>query len=373
MAIKEINIARSIITKRKEKGITQDDLANFIGVSTASVSKWETGHSYPDIVFLPQLASYFNITLDELMGYEPQMTDADIRKLCIELKNDFGAKPLDEVKSRCREIIKKYYSCFPLLFQIGILYVNYGWTSKSEEKKASTLNEAKELFIRVKTESDDLEFKQGALYLEATCEMMLGNSEAIIALLEDVKPAPKKEGLLAQAYVIEGKIKEAKSKLQEGIYTRILELFDILPQYLAINTDEPAHFEEIIKRTTALIDIFKLKSLAPLLIMPFYIVAARGYATLKNSDKALDVLESYTTLATGDIYPLHLLKSDEFFTFIDGLEKETLFGAAELPRDEKSIKQSMLDEVVDNPVYAILEDEPRYKLLVNKLKYNAGA
>ena len=47
--MKEINIAQTIIDKRKEKGITQEDLAEYIGVSKASVSKWETGQSYPDI------------------------------------------------------------------------------------------------------------------------------------------------------------------------------------------------------------------------------------------------------------------------------------------------------------------------------------
>ena len=67
--MKEINIARKLTTKRREKGITQEELALYIGVSKASVSKWETGQSYPDITFLPQLATYFNISIDELMGY----------------------------------------------------------------------------------------------------------------------------------------------------------------------------------------------------------------------------------------------------------------------------------------------------------------
>ncbi len=41
----EINIARTIVTKRREKGMTQEELAEFMGVSKASVSKWETGVS----------------------------------------------------------------------------------------------------------------------------------------------------------------------------------------------------------------------------------------------------------------------------------------------------------------------------------------
>ncbi|WP_312648674.1 helix-turn-helix domain-containing protein [Aminipila sp.] len=59
--MKEINIARKLIEKRKEKAITQEELAAYVGVSKASVSKWETEQSYPDITFLPQLAAYFNI------------------------------------------------------------------------------------------------------------------------------------------------------------------------------------------------------------------------------------------------------------------------------------------------------------------------
>jgi len=81
-----INISKIIAGKRRLKGITQDQLATHIGVSKASVSKWETGQSYPDITFLPQLAAYFDISIDDLMGYEPQMTKENIKKLYHRLK-----------------------------------------------------------------------------------------------------------------------------------------------------------------------------------------------------------------------------------------------------------------------------------------------
>ncbi|HAG42872.1 MAG TPA: hypothetical protein DCL31_05175 [Clostridium sp.] len=51
--MKEINIARTLIDKRKEKGITQEELAKYIGISKASISKWEIGQRYLDIIFLP--------------------------------------------------------------------------------------------------------------------------------------------------------------------------------------------------------------------------------------------------------------------------------------------------------------------------------
>ena len=68
----EINIGKNITKFRRSKGITEDELASYIGVSKSSVSKWENSITYPDIMLLPQLATLFNISLDELMGYEPQ-------------------------------------------------------------------------------------------------------------------------------------------------------------------------------------------------------------------------------------------------------------------------------------------------------------
>ena len=123
--MKEINIGKIIVAKRREKGLTQEDLAAYIGVSKASVSKWETGQSYPDITLLPQLGAYFNISIDDLMGYSPQLTATDIKNLYHRLADNFAAKPVAEVLAECQAIIKKYYSCFPLLLQMAVLFANH--------------------------------------------------------------------------------------------------------------------------------------------------------------------------------------------------------------------------------------------------------
>ena len=59
---------------RRGRGITQEELADFIGVTKASVSKWENGQSLPDILLLPQLAAYFDVSVDDLLGYQPQLS-----------------------------------------------------------------------------------------------------------------------------------------------------------------------------------------------------------------------------------------------------------------------------------------------------------
>ena len=53
---------------RKDKQLTQEQIAEVFGVSPQAISRWETAASYPDITQLPNIASYFETTVDELLG-----------------------------------------------------------------------------------------------------------------------------------------------------------------------------------------------------------------------------------------------------------------------------------------------------------------
>ena len=53
---------------RKDKQLTQEQIAEIFGVSPQAISRWENATSYPDITQLPNIASYFETTVDELLG-----------------------------------------------------------------------------------------------------------------------------------------------------------------------------------------------------------------------------------------------------------------------------------------------------------------
>ena len=63
-------IGANIARLRKEKNMTQDQLANLMGISFQAVSKWENGLSSPDVSSFPMLADVFGVTIDELFGRE---------------------------------------------------------------------------------------------------------------------------------------------------------------------------------------------------------------------------------------------------------------------------------------------------------------
>ena len=60
-----------ILELRKQEGLNQQELADTLGVSFQTVSKWETGITMPDISLLPDISEYFKVTVDELLGLIP--------------------------------------------------------------------------------------------------------------------------------------------------------------------------------------------------------------------------------------------------------------------------------------------------------------
>ena len=366
--MKEINLVHILIENRHKRGITQDELASYIGVSKAAVSKWETGTTYPDITLLPQLATYFNISIDELVGYEPQMTKEQIRDIYRKLASDFSTQPIEQVREQCQEITKKYFSCFPLLYQIGSLYVNHNTLIEDKAIAKEILEEASRLFERVKSETDDVDLAKQALNMEALCQLSLGNPKEVLNLLgEPDFSMTSTEPLLASAYHFLGNKKEARSILQVGIFQHTVILMNLLSIYLGLCLDNAETFEETGRRALAIAGAFNLNKLHPGIILPLYFTIAQGYMKLGNSEKALKTLEKYTQLATSNIYPLNF-HGDEYFDLLDGWLENTLTLGSDMPRNQMMMQKSVSESIINCKVFEPLKDNVQFQNMIKRLK-----
>lgn len=119
-----IELANRLIELRKEKGLSQEELANKLNISRQAISKWERGESSPDTDNLIELAKIYNISLDELLNYKK---DEEQNKEAKENKEDNKISKINLINT----IVTCIYSLIALIafILIGIYATNdnIGW------------------------------------------------------------------------------------------------------------------------------------------------------------------------------------------------------------------------------------------------------
>ncbi|MCL1883202.1 MAG: helix-turn-helix domain-containing protein [Defluviitaleaceae bacterium] len=362
----ELSISNIIAKKRRDKGITQEELAEYLGVSKAAVSKWEKKHSYPDITLLPQLATYFNVSIDELIGYTPQLTPDEIQQLCKKLSSEITNKPFDEAMLMHREAVKKYHSCFPFLFQVAALLINHH-AAFSEEQRAEAINNAMVLFERIVAECKEVTLARDALNMQALCYILLGQPEGVFSLLGESlsTSSPYEEGsLIAQAFSLSGNKPKAKEIHQCNMYNFQHYLIETMVDYVRLIEDDFKTAQTAFNRAMEVIRLFNIARLNPNIVARAYLTGASMYCTHGDYDNALGLLENYLDFCTTKFLPFKF-KGDEFFTDID--EWLNTDGSCESVIDEQAIKIAMLHGLSAYPAFELLKDNSRYKSIVKKL------
>ena len=113
-----IYLSENIKRLRRENNLTQETLAEFLGVTFQSVSNWERGESYPDITILPEIASFFKVSIEELLGVNKAEDEEDIKRL-LEEHDNFTDNKL--IKKSIYHLKDKY----PNDFRVQLRYMGY--------------------------------------------------------------------------------------------------------------------------------------------------------------------------------------------------------------------------------------------------------
>ena len=92
-------ISKSIVSNRKKRGLTQEEFAEKLDVSSAAISKWERGISTPELSMVCKIADCFEISVDELLGRtnmllpeEGEYSEKAMKQYDLELRKDITAK-----------------------------------------------------------------------------------------------------------------------------------------------------------------------------------------------------------------------------------------------------------------------------------------
>lgn len=363
----EMNIGPIIMEKRKEKKVTQQELANFIGVSKASVSKWETGQTYPDITLLPLLAAYFDITIDSLLTYEPQLDNHEIQRIYARLKESLETKSPEDVLATIRSFVRRYYSCYPFVLQMGMFLLNHADLLPGEEKIKTYTKEAQDLFIHVRTQAKDPDLITQALKYEAYTALNLQEFDQVLSILGDQVPVLFPiESLIAAAQQQKGESKQAVLTLQSAIYQYTTVFLSFLTNYLQLVIDDPDKFSETVSRGKSFAKLFNFKEMHPVALMNFQLSATFGYAQMEDETAALEMLQAFVEILQGTTFPV-VLHGDDYFDQIDEWLEYLEIGN-QLPRDSMKVKEGLLEMVINNPTFAQFEDQEQVQEIFTKLR-----
>lgn len=362
--MQEINLSGVLAAARRRKKITQDELAAFLGVSKAAVSKWETGASYPDILLLPRLAAYFGISVDQLLDYKPQLQREEIRRLCLRLKADFSSRPFGQVYQECEELIKSYYACFPLLLEMAALYINH---SSLAEDPPGLLRHTLLLLERIQEECRDVETLREAVSLKSCCHLMLQEPEKAVSLLEGrIAPMLSEEELLAQAYRQLDTPQRARELLQATVYQCLLRLLGACASLLSMEAEDTPRGRELLRRMEGAAELFQTDGLHLNISLQLCLTSAGYFCRAGDKEQALASLRRYAAVCTDAKWPL-ILHGDSFFDAIDGWLDQFQLGP-QAPRDTRLIKVSLIQALEQNPELAPLHQEEEFRRILRGLK-----
>lgn len=132
-----MNIGLKIKNLRKQKGITQDQLANQLNISFQTISKWETGLTHPDITYLPELANIFNVSIDYLFDMDKNTQES----LIIDALNKTEIYSKELKHKDIYKLWKDLYKKYPNVLTCKYNYIRslFYYSDKTEYDENETL------------------------------------------------------------------------------------------------------------------------------------------------------------------------------------------------------------------------------------------
>ena len=236
----ELTIGKNLRNLRRNKDLTQEEVAAHLGISFQAISKWERGDGYPDITMLPALANYFGISVDELIGMDGITAAEKLDEINAKWNENRLEKKHAENVALMREALKTYPNHPILLSQ---LYTSLERMDGTEAEKRENLRESISIQEQILQYCDDSEARGSALFNIADAYYRYGDYEKALMY---AKKLPNLFKTRETALVLVLNDKEKKHTIAKYTIEEIAWVLSYHLQALAETENDKRYYEKML-------------------------------------------------------------------------------------------------------------------------------
>lgn len=257
------NLGERIIQFRKEKGMTQQQLADSVGVSAPAVSKWETNVSYPDITLLCPIARVLDVSVDQLLHFDKYLSKTEIEAFMNEIIMCSRNENVSIAEEKLVQLLYTYPTDFNLKYHAATVFLFFRMQHPREESeenlrwKAQYKKLLEEIKLAGRSQSSYYEKVISSLTSVALAEENLKEAKL---LLDELSEDTTEYALLwAQYYVKTGEEQKALEVTQKRLYLMVRKTqMSMISMMNASIIKDPLQVLEICKIYRQIEEIFQI-------------------------------------------------------------------------------------------------------------------
>lgn len=301
-------ISKVIQERRKTLGLTQEQIAEYLGVTTPAVNKWEKGSTCPDIGLLAPLARLLKTDLNTLFGFSEDITRQELVLFCKEIHETVISNGFEAGFQIAQVKIREYPNNDMLLHNLVLQLQGLLATSGLDEMRTNEYLKKIDAWYERLTESDDVVIRNSAYYMlasRAISEKQYKVAQSYLDQMPNRNDTPDKRMLQAAIYLNQDKSEEAASLLERTLLTAISDvqmvLYRLIDANIALGDMDTAAY--VAERVSILSKTFDLNQYNTL-VGPFQMAVAKKDVT-KTIEILKKMLNTMTHTWTMQVSPLY--------------------------------------------------------------------
>lgn len=341
-----MQIGEVIRKYRKAADMTQEEMANRLGVTAPAVNKWENGNSLPDIMLLAPIARLLQVSLDELLAFREELTQEEINGLVQEAEKRGKEESYEEVFQWAKKQLELYPNCEQLMLYMTVELDGMRLMKAvpdSEKYNAYIIG----CYNRALSSKEETVRRMAAdmLFHFYLREEEYEKAEECLAYLSDQNPEKKRRQ--ADIYWKKGQTDEAYRAYEELLFSVYQSVSAVFNSMCALAIEEKkwerAHyFAEKQKNFTRLFEMGEYRE---------YSLWLEVAATEKDADKTIEVMEKMLESAEG----LYDFRDAPLYAHMKFKEVNEVF--------QEEMKENLIKAFQDEEAFGFLKEDERWSEL----------